>query len=313
MLRTPNDAYMEQKNLNPEKNGQLRIITIATLVLMILSILWIFYNMYAYLEMKTKSVTIGSFDNGIGVGFIIRILLYFSFAVMLIRAFTGGLKTGTLVAVSIIAGVISAICVVFDWAALIDIYHDYPKVNSCTMEWNWLFGSLTIQLFFCITGLLLIFKIMKVKGTVKTANKPIFNEAVFEITQYIGIVCGFAGLAFTLYANAAFHDWVLRSWLMRLILFYCLVIVLPYFAVIVYWLIRITRQAETTLYDEKQKQDLALSGLTAWLVSIPVMAVIFIFNYGGADSAAGFLWLPYYLFTTLFVFSFSLLLKFKKG
>ncbi|MRR20066.1 hypothetical protein EG827_07715 [bacterium] len=304
---------MERKGLNHAKNDQQRIMTIVTLVLLILSFLWIFYDLYVYRDMKSDSSAIGSHDNGIGIGFIFRIMLYIPFALMLLRAFKGGLKSGILVIIAIITGVVSAISVVFDWAALVDIYHDYPDGLSCTTEWAWLSGSLVIQLAFCITGILLIFNIMKLKRTINTAARPVVDEIVFEITQYIGIVCGFAGLVFTAYANIALDDWEPGNWLIRLILFYSMVIILPYFVLIVYWLVRLARKGDRTLYDEKQKQDLALSGLSAWLVSIPVMVVIFLFNCGNEDSATGFLWLPYYLFSTLFIFSVSLLKRFKKG
>ncbi|MFZ2285432.1 MAG: hypothetical protein WAV93_00445 [Bacteroidales bacterium] len=304
---------MEQINLNPGKKWQIRIATIATLALMILSFLWIFFHLYAFLEMKTNPSAIGSLDNGIGTGFIIRILLYISFAALLLKTFAGGLKTGALVIFSVSAGVVSAISIVFDWAALVDIYHDYPNGIECKMEWNWLFFSLAIQLVFCILGLILVFKIMKTRKTINSVMEPVVDETVFEITQYVGIVCGFAGLVFTALANVTLREWDLKHWLIRLILFYCLAIILPWFTLVVYRLVRLTRKAETTLYDEKQKQDMARSGLIAWLVSIPVMTVIFIFNYVSESFATGFLWLPYYLFSTLLVFSLSLLVKYKKG
>ena len=304
---------MEQRNLTPEKKGLNRIVTMSTLALLILSVLWIFYDLYVFMEMKSNSSAIGSFDNGIGLGFVIRILLYISFAALLFRAFAGGLKTGAMVVFSVLTGVVSAISVVFDWAALVDIYHDYPNGNECKMEWNWLFFSLAIQLAFCFTGLILVFKVMQAKRSAAAAALPVVDETVYEITQYVGIVCGIAGLAFTVLADITLNEWALKNWLIRLVLFYCLIIILPWFTMVVYWLVRLARNAEATLYDEKQEQDLARSGLNALLVSIPVMAVIFILNYRSEGSATGFLWLPYYLFSTLFVFSLSLLLRYKRG
>ena len=304
---------MEQQNLTPEKKGLIRIVTMSTLALLVLSVLWIFYDLYVYMEMKSNSSAIGLFDNGIGLGFVIRILLYISFAALLFRAFAGGLKTGAIVVFSVLTGVISAISVVFDWAALVDIYHDYPNGNECQMEWNWLFFSLAIQLAFCIAGLILVFKVMQAKRSAAAAALPVVDETVYEITQYVGIVCGIAGLAFTVLADITLNEWALKNWLIRLVLFYCLMIILPWFTMVVYWLVRLSRKTEASLYDEKQEQDLARSGLNALLVSIPVMAVIFILNYGSEGSATGFLWLPYYLFSTLFVFSLSLLVRFKRG
>lgn len=297
----------------PEKNIRPGILIVTTLVLMILSSLWIFYYLYAYMDMRANPVPEEFPDNGLGIGLVIRILLCLSFALMMFRSFKSGLKTSPMIVISTMAGAVSAISVVFDWAALVDIYHDYRGAGGCTMEWTWLFISLAVQLTFCISGLLLIFNLMKRKTFANTNAKPAINEAFFEITQYVGIVCGLTGFAFTVFADVSLQGWKFGSWLIKLLLFYCLVIILPYISMVVFWVLRIARQAEANLYDEKQKHDLALSGLTALLASIPVMAVVFIFDYADSGSETDSLWLPYYMFSTLFVFSISLLLRFKKG
>jgi len=76
---------------------------------------------------------------------------------------------------------------------------------------------------------------------------------------------------------------------------------------------RLARRKELTLYDEKQKHDIAQSGLAAWLISIPVMILISVLNFDSNDSATAILWFPFYLFSTLLVFSVSLLERYKKG
>jgi len=296
----------------PAPDRRLRIQMIITLVLLILSTMWVFYDLYAYLEMRANPVPEEFPENGLGIGFIIRILLCISFAFMMFRAFNSGLKTSPLTVIGILLGAVSAILVVFDWASLVDIWHDYRSAGGCAMEWIWLFFSLAAQMAFCITGLMLVFSLIRRKNFAATTAKPIINGTFFEITQYVGIVCGLAGLAFTVYADVSLHDWNLRNWLIRLIMFYCLVIILPWLSMVAFWFWQLAGRNDMSLYDEKQKSDLALSGLTALLVSIPVMAVVFIFDHTGPGSATGFLWFPYYLFSTLFIFSLSLLVRFKK-
>ncbi len=296
---------------SPEPGSRFRILVIVTLTLLILSSIWIFYDMYAYLEMRANPAPEEFPENGLGIGFIIRIVLYVSFAFMMFRAFKNGLKINLLTVICTLTGVVSGIWVVLDWAALVDIWHDYRSAGDCALEWNWLFISLAVQLSFCITGILFVYSLMKGWSFGATSAKSIINEAFFEIAQYVGTVCGLAGLTFTVYADVTLHDWNLRNWLIRLIMFYCLVIILPWLLMVALWLWKLARQAEKSLYDEKQKSDLALSGLTAWLVSIPVMAGVFISDLTRPGSATGFLWLPYYLFSTLFIFSLSLLIRFR--
>lgn len=297
----------------PGPDSGLRILMITTLVLLILSSMYIFYDLYAYFDMRANPVPEEFSDYGLGIGLIIRILLYGSFTYMIFRAFKSGLKTSPLTAICTLTGVVAGIAVVLDWAALVDIFHDYRSAGGCSMEWGWLFISLAVQLVFCISGLLLVFRLMKGKTFAATTAKPIINEAFFETTQYVGIVCGLAGLAFTVYADVSLQEWRFGSWLVKLLLFYCLVIILPWLLMVACWFYRFARQTEMSLYDEKQKSDLALSGLTALLASIPVMAVVFIFDCTEPGSVTGLLWLPYYLFSTLFIFSLSLLLRFRRG
>lgn len=297
----------------PKPDSRLKILMIITLVLLILSSMWIFYDLYAYLEMRANPVPEEFPDNGLGIGLVIRILLYCSFAFMMVRAFKKRLKTGPLTAICTLTGVVAGISVVLDWAALVDIWHDYRSAGGCVMEWRWLFISLAVQLAFCIAGFLLVLSLMKGKAVAATTVRPAINEGFYEMTQYVGIVCGLAGFAFTVYADISLQDWRFGSWLVQLLLLYCLVIIMPYILIIVFWLMRLARRSETNLYDEKQRQDLAFSGLTAWLTSIPVMAVVFISDLPGSGSGTGFLWLPYYLFSTLFIFSLSLLIRFRKS
>jgi hypothetical protein len=304
---------MEKSGLPSGHKKQLSISTVITMILLIISFLWVFYDLYAYFEIMARSPSVESLSTFIGIGFILRILLFISFAIMLLWAFRNGVKSDLLVIASIIVGVVTAICLVFDFAALNDIGSDYLEYGyDCTLEWIWLFGSLMIRLLFLVTAFVLSIRILKGSRLRTSAGEHAVDEILFEVTQYVGIVCGFTGLVFTVWAYIALNDFTLKNWLVWLLMFYCLAIALPYLTMIIYWLVRLRHRTQLTVYDEKQKHDIAFSGLTAWLVSIPVMASLFIINFGKAASATVFLWLPFYLFITLLVFSLSLLLRFKK-
>jgi hypothetical protein len=305
---------MEQAINKSVANKRLRISAIITLVLLIISFLWLFYDLYAFIEIRAKSPVVEKVTDLLGIGFIIQLLLLFSLAILLLKAFKSGAKADVLVIACTIAGTVAAISMIFDTAALHDIGKDYLIYGyDCTMEWLWLSGSLIFRLFFLVILSFLIVRILKRTGTVVNSRDSVVDEVMFEVTQYVGIVCGFIGVVFTIYGYIALGDFVVRDWLLWLLMFYCLIIILPWFSLIIYWIIRLSRRSELTLYDEKQKQDFASSGMIVWLASIPVMIILLIISLGQPSSPTVFLWFPFYLFFSLLVFSASLLLKFKKG
>ena len=304
---------MEQLNILSNNNRYLRTVSRITLMILIIATLWLFYDLYAYLEIMAKSPALEKVSHFIGIGFIIRILLLFSSALLILKSFRAGFKAGTLFIAVVIAGTVSAILLVFDFAALEDIGNDYLEQGyECTLEWIWLFGSLLFRGIFYVVLCQVILKIIRDLRSVAANPPPVVDEIMFEVTQYIGMVCGFTGLAFTFYAYVALGDFAVSGWLMWLLMFYSLVIVIPWFLLIIYWIIRLSRKTRLTLYDEKQKQDIASSGLIAWLSSIPLMIIILITSLGQSSSPRIYLWFPAYLFFTLLVFSASLLIKYKR-
>jgi len=65
--------------------------------------------------------------------------------------------------------------------------------------------------------------------------------------------------------------------------------------------------------DEKQRGDINRAGVTAWLVSLPLMLILFVLNTTDIAGLASKIWFPYYLFVTLFVFSVSSLWYFRRS
>lgn len=304
---------MAQSNSLSGKSKQLQITLFVTLVLLTVSFLWLIYDIYAYLEIRARSDSAERISNFIGIGFVAQIFLYISFGIFVLKAFRHGLRSDRLVIINIIAGVVSIICLVFDFAALEDIGTDYlVQGYDSTMEWVWLFSSLAFRLLFYVSAYLLIIRILRGIRSLTYTGKTIVDEIIYEVTQYVGIVCGLIGVIFTTYVYVALKDFTMIDWLVWLLMFYCLVIILPYFTVIIYWIIRLAGRSEMTVFDEKIRQDIAQSGLTAWLVSIPVMVLIFVSGFGKTPSATMLMWFPFYLFSTLLVFSVSLLEKYKK-
>ena len=305
---------MKQISKNDLTEKHLRSVAVISLVLLVISILWLFFDLYALMEIRAKSPGVEKISDMLGVGYIVRVLLLFSFAILMLKAFKSGVRADALVIACIIAGTVSAISLIFDFAALHDIGNDYLIFGyDCSIEWLWLGGSLVFRLFFYVILCLFILRLMKESGSMVTSGDSVVDELLFEVTQYVGMVCGITGVAFTLYGYIALGEFTVKGWLLWLLLFYCIVIILPWFALIIYWIARLSCRSVLTLYDEKQKQDFTSSGLTAWLSSIPAMILILIVSLRQPSSPVVFLWFPFYLFFTLLVFSASLLLKFKRG
>jgi hypothetical protein len=305
---------MEKENSMPAKERHLRVFSLVTLGLLTLSFLWLFYDLYAYLEIREKSQEAGRLGNLLGAGYIVRVLLFVSAGILLLKAFRRGLRTNMTVIAVIASGVVAAIATVFDFAALSDIGQEYLELGyECSLEWATLFLSLIIRLFFLLALFLLIVRIMRSLATLKVPAGKAVDEVLFEITQYIGIICGLSGVMFTAWAFGALQDFEIKAWHRWLFWFYSAAIIIPYFTVVIYWVVRLTQRKILSLYDEKQKQDIAQSGLATWLISIPVMILVSLLNFGSNDSVTVVLWFPFYLFSTILIFSVFLLVKFIKG
>jgi hypothetical protein len=82
-----------------------------------------------------------------------------------------------------------------------------------------------------------------------------------------------------------------------------LLIIAPYLVILAVWIFRRYWGLPSPDLDEKQFQDLARSGLTTLLISLPVMAIYYrvqITQEGGIFSV---LWFPLLLFIVMSLFS----------
>ena len=298
-----------------QNKKQIKLIAIITLILLSISFLYIFYDLYAYQEIKNRSLNIDQIVTGIFIGYIPNIFLYVSFSLLILLSLKLMNKFKLLGILSIICGIVSAISLVGDYAALTDIINDYLLAGyKCTIEWATLyFGIFFHLLFFVITflAILKIFKFLKSPGTVKNS---VINEILFEIIQYIGIICGLIGLGFIAFTiiiipnNQLFE----YNWFIWLILIYSLIIFLPYIAILFYWIIKLKINKDQSSYDEKQRNDLTRAGFTSWFLSLPVMLVFFFIDFTTTGYVSSVLWLPFYIFFNLLIFSFATLVYFKK-
>ena len=134
----------------------------------------------------------------------------------------------------------------------------------------------------------------------KVASHFKMNETLFSITNIIGIICGAIGLAITI----IFPQFIMKEHLYEIIL-------LPFLFINVYWAIIIKVRKSEKILDEKQEYDMTQGATKAWIISIPVMLIVF-WMYKG-KILEGAIFFPIYLFQTLFFYSAGTLFYFKKA
>jgi hypothetical protein len=303
---------MKPEVLPSKQNTETQIISLITLILLLISFLWLFYKIYAYHEIRVNISCFDSIYTGIAIGNFLKFILLIFIGILLFRAFKNNVRINALAYLAFITGFFTILCMFSDWAALHDISHGEPDTTN---EWSFLKMGLIINFIFYIIGLITIIKIRREVRTSLTKRKSVIDETIFEVIQYIGIVCSSIGLGFILFICLvlSYNYHVISKSDIVITNLFCLVIFLPYISIILYWIIKLIREENPEPYDEKQKHDLAMSGLITWLLSIPIVIIYFLTDSGRVGEISKMVYLPLYLFATLLIFSISVLRNFKKS
>ncbi len=141
-------------------------------------------------------------------------------------------------------------------------------------------------------------------------HSMLMSENLYLVMHITGVICAGLGLfeiVSEFYMGLSPQN---RQWFVLPIL---LITVAPYLLVAAGWYFNTIREHKAGNIDEKQKMDMVLAGNTAWLVSIPIMLILYISQYNNIQGLISIFWLPIYIFTTLLIFSACSLLYYKKG
>ncbi len=306
---------MNNNQLNKKGKRWINIYSIITVFLLIASFLWLFLDFFAYYEIYQKSDQIRKMYGIIYLGFIPNILLYIALFLLLRKSLRYFKRTRAWAFFSIVGAMISGMGILFDIAALSDISQDYLKEGfSCDMEWIWLYTGLLVNLGFLVIVCITIIKTKQSLKSETPKDTVIINEVLYEITQYIGLVSGLMGLGLCLYMYVYLGNINLnqQNWLLWITLSYCILLILPYFLMILIWGYKFFRQKEQ-LYDEKQKLEMGKAAIISLLVSIPIMFVFYILSINNNGNFSAILWFPFYAFLTITLFSSCLIYYFKRN
>lgn len=279
--------------------GKLRILNI---VLGILSLLCFGYALIVFLRLQPRMVAfeaITDVESGMmtGVGFGLLLILGFHLLTLLYMAIylKNSEEVKVFPLVMFIAGIISMLMVFSDIALLNDINKQFQH-NMSQPEWYLLYPIMAGQF---IVTLVLTILLIAGKFTPEGFDEIARDSNIYMVVQYVGVICGLMGLASTSLGFIFPRSWSLHIHTTT----GGIVILFPYVLAVAYWLLTKFKEKDRQWWDEKQLHDIGKSALITLLVDTILLLMLFVFNFNRLDGVVSVLWLPVYLFATIFVFS----------
>ena len=289
----------------------LKISGIISLLSGIVSFGFLIYNFFAFEYIRSKINNLEELGDTtevlalyIGIGLLVSFFFHVSAIFTMTFRFQFSKKITVIGLVTLVAGIISFICIIGDLAALNDIGKEYRFGLSTTSEWIYLYLALIPHGVFHILMFIILYLTFSMLKNQYQPEPVLKDEIIFIVAQYIGILCGMIGLGFTFFiVLIRVSPHVLRY----ILPIYCPFFIIPYGLICFYWIIIKRKERVSEVYDEKQWRDVAKAGLTTLLLSIPCMGLLYVFNYQTMSGTISMIWFPYYMFLILLIFSGSTL------
>lgn len=281
-----------------------------TLGFLILSIPAFIYNLILYIRIEIKTVDfelinalVSKTETFAGLSFILMVFFHFAAIFTIILKLKTAARESIFFAFTFFISILSLLMIFGDFTLIGDVVKEYyaglPGIES---EFAILYLSQLLHLIFYILFIIFIIKNNLLKRQTGQNNGDVAakDEAVFINAQYIGIFTGTMGL-FILIALSVFSPlWAIKKGIVAL----CAILVIPYAAIVIYWLVIKIRERVTEWYDEKQFQDVTKAGLVSFVSSIIILASFFIIQNTLAKFPLLFvIWFPLYFFMALLIFS----------
>jgi len=247
----------------------------------------------------------------VGIGF----LVVFIFHVCSILNLTLQLKFfkrfSIVRAFAVFAGILSVLLLIGNLGLLSDIGKESRLGLDTSGEWIFLYVNHFLHAAFIMLMFGLIISSLQILKKNLPSESVIRDEVVFITAQYIGMFCGILGfISLAAYLISGLPFWIVKKAIMPT----SVIIVMPYFFIVIYWLSFILKGRVVDWYDEKQLQDISKAGLVTLIVSFSLMALLYISKYPNlTESYVTYFWFPFYLFLVLLTFSSSVLYFNRKG
>ncbi|KPL25567.1 MAG: hypothetical protein AMS23_04875 [Bacteroides sp. SM1_62] len=293
------------------------VFTIATLLLGIISLLWLVYDYFLYNQIKPVILGFGELGSLEQLAEFVWLSYLFMFMVHIIAGITLLLHLryfrviGLINILIVLFGITSFLAVFSDWAILGDISKEYEAGLDTSGEWPILYILLGIHtiFFLLLTGVsaAVLRRLKEKRGEEMTVQK---DEMVFTAAQYVGLICGVIGLFWTVFALVVSQRLPVSYYHM---LASSIMILIPYGLVVLYWFILKCNEKIGDWYDEKQSRDVYRSGFTTLVLTIPLMLALFLVIHNDALFIRGdYFWFPFLIFTSLFLFSLLTLVSYRR-
>jgi len=242
------------------------VFTIATLLLGIISLLWLVYDYFLYNQIKPVILGFGELGRLEQLAEFVWLSYLFMFMVHIIAGITLLLHLryfrviGLINILIVLFGITSFLAVFSDWGILGDISKEYEAGLDTSGEWPILYILLGIHtiFFLLLTGVsaAVLRRLKEKRGEEMTVQK---DEMVFTAAQYVGLICGVIGLFWTVFALVVSQRLPVSYYHM---LASSIMILIPYGLVVLYWFILKCNEKIGDWYDEKQSRDVYRSGFT---------------------------------------------------
>jgi hypothetical protein len=295
----------------------IRVFTMATLWLGILCLPWLVYDYFLYKQLKPVILEFGDLGRLEDLAEFVWMSYLVMFPVHILAGFTLLLHLRyfrvirTINVILVLLGIMSFLAVFSDWALMGDVTKEYEAGLDTAGEWPLLFVFLGIHaiFFLLLTGICaMVLNKLKLTDAVELPMQK--DEMVFAAAQYVGLICGGLGMVWTVFALVVSQRLPVSYYHM---LASCILFLIPYGLVVLYWFLLKFREKLGDWYDEKQSRDVYRSGFITLLVIVPVMFGLFLVLHNDAFFTGGeYFWFPFLLFTALTLFSLLTLVHYRE-
>jgi hypothetical protein len=301
----------------------IKLLSLLSFILGVLSLLWLIYDYVLYNKIMPVTLAAGDLGRLENFGLFVWISYLYMFVFHILAGGTLILqsryfrKMRTIQIITLMAGVISFICLFGDWALLGDIGKEYKMGWDVSGEWTILYIFLRIHIVFMLLMTALSASVL-FRKKILTGGKELEqkDEMVFSIAHYVGILCGLLGVAYTIMSliiTTKMNIDMKPEFALYHMMSTTIMILIPYGMVVIYWLTLKLKEKIGDWYDEKQLRDISIAGLMTLLISIPVLGLFFfIVSVRHLSYSADLLWFPFTLFVILFLFSLITLINYRR-
>lgn len=202
----------------------------------------------------------------------------------------------------LVYGLLSFILVYGHFACLHDIINEYED----GFAFGEIRGGKNIQLYqmvFYLGALVYFIAINRFGKSVPTLESKLVERLFFAHNSF-GVICGIAGM-FMVWMYSTIGRPIYNFELLPFAF-----ILLPYLITLTGWQMRIVKDKKTGWDDEKQKADVRKAAALTLVVSLVVLISAYIVYFHKVTGHVSLLWLPFYIFLVLLVFSGTALYNF---